>query len=621
MCGREEMSLRRLASCAVWISFAQAVASGCDANDACDQDFEDPTSLLLLQTQTQLTMGMQTVTTLRPATAADAEPPYYFAPLKQYAAEAAATAATQAAVKNGVSTAGPVDGVASPDPPVPGYVPVNGSALAPEPALNGSGLDKWDEDYITDSNYGPNFTVRAIDTPGVQPAEAARDLAGILFGVTAFLVFLAYVLNLTSALTQASMWCVTDKMVAAFIAALVMAGYRDTVDYFTSTQFYADYYLAGAFIRLVTVLLLLQLLFVSLHSSPQEDGNLRAVETLGSYALGFAAVDAFGGMQKLDGTDIAGINFSNSPGSALCGAGCAALLLGIGLHVLSAVRKTTSRDSNKTGWLDENEESEDEASAICIGFLLSQVALFCLTSSLPPVIGMPVLQDTSQVPSEAFVTITCFLACWLVFASCIWSFTKLRSLQEFHKYHRVEIMAVRLISMFLAWCCIRLGQIVFRSSSLAWLGSDDAVMQHLLFALVTSVSILLFVVLGTSLVPGSIEKGTPDYYILSSAAGLIAAYPWAQLFYLASESFGVSINAPEGHDRSLVLTQMRHPPRPNSGEDSLWQVVLLLSFAVLLAVPWKVYILPRSARTKTSILATGLRAVENAAERTLSRVS
>jgi hypothetical protein len=585
----------------------------------CNQEeLEDPQSLLLLQTQSQLTMAVQTITTLPPATAADAEPPYYIMPLRKAADREAANTT--------------IDGVVTdPDPPVPGYVPVNGDAIGPEPPLNGTGLDDMDKDYITDSNYGPGFVDQPIaEAPGIAPEKAARDLSLILFGVVFFLVFLAYVLHLTPAITQASMWCIMNKMVAAFIVGLCIAGYRDTTDYLTSSSFFANYYLAGAFIRFGTVVLLLEFLFFSCHSCAVEDDSLRAVETLGSYALGFAAIDAFGGLQQLDGSEIAGVDFSTSPGAALVAAGVAVLLLGAGMHIMSAVRKKSSHESRfeKTGMLDSNNESDDEAFAMCIGFLLSQVAIFCITSSLFPVDGMKAISDTSQIPLWPFMRILCGLSCWLVFASCIWSFERLKSLHDFQTYHRTEIMAVRLISMFLAWCCIRLGELIFRSSSQAWLGSGDAVMDHLSFALFSSVSVLLFVVLGTILVPGSLEKGTPDYYVLSSAVGLIAAVPWVQFCYVVSEPFGVSIYAPEGDVRQLALAQLtqaagsKHPERPASGGvDSLGQAVLLIVFAVLVSIPWKLYILPRSARKRTNIVVAGLRAVEHAAERALGRTS
>jgi len=47
-------------------------------------------------------------------------------------------------------------------------------------------------------------------------------------------------------------------------------------------------------------------------------------------------------------------------------------------------------------WLEESEEAEDDAFSICIGFLLCQVATFCVMDHLYPVDGVPALELASR---------------------------------------------------------------------------------------------------------------------------------------------------------------------------------------------------------------------------------
>lgn len=429
-------------------------------------------------------------------------------------------------------------------------------------------------------------------------APSPNSLAICLFGLLGTLVMSATILSCSQGTTKRAMWCILHKTIAAFGAAILVACFRDITNFFLPSSIAVNYYLLGPFMRLLLGLFVFKAV---IHLLADHD-NLIIASTLGKFFLGFVAIDAFDGLMRLDGTETAGINFAQSPGSASVAAMCSIVLMLGFIYMFTITRNNSPEVEVDAMRVEQHVELEDDAFAIATGFLICQVATFALMAQIFPVGGMPVLKDRSAIPYTAFAAVTAIFGAWLAVACMIWSFKRLKVAAQ---VNRIEHFIVRTTSLSLAWCCLRWGQLVLFSNLAQVVGEDDPMLGRLLNALVNSVGILLYAVIVTNMLRGSKsteEGGTPDFYALATALGLIIGQSWMSCFYRASAGFGIPTSAPEGVSRLLLLQQ---DPGQGAGAGGLLQVVLFLALFTLLLPVWKLCALPNIPRKSYASDVTG----------------
>jgi hypothetical protein len=232
------------------------------------------------------------------------------------------------------------------------------------------------------------------------------------------------------------------------------------------------------------------------------------------------------------------------------------------------------------------EELEDDAFSICVGFLFCQSATFILTSHLYPVAAVQPFEDQAQIPYVAMVVVTVCFALYELF----WGFNKGESMES---KARTMFLGVKTISMFLAWCCIRWGELVFWSSASKWAGAGDPVVQRLMLALSMSVLILFLAII----MPAS------DFSITGATMALVVGQTWMFLYYRVSSGFGISTEAPEQESRVLMFAQQAISPRLPGGAESgsLAQVALLSCLAAILIMAWKSFVMPKAKMVSTQL--------------------
>jgi hypothetical protein len=435
---------------------------------------------------------------------------------------------------------------------------------------------------LTQSGHVPE-SLGAVSSSSSQPAltdlpldydnrdTAATCLGVCLFGVLVVLTLVIYLIRIPSPKTQASIWSILSKVVAAFIAATLVACVRDVSDHFAQ-DVYKHYSLLIPLLRFLAVLLIVHVL---LYFLKWEDTSI-ATATLGAFVLGFAAIDLFDGVLRVDTSGL-GIHFKESPAAACIGTICIAGLLALCMVVATQLRKKAQVSHGvreHARWLEQSEEFEDEAFGIVVGFLLCQVATFGMMDSLFPTLSVPLLEKAA-IPLTASIAVDCVYAMWLALGCSVWSF-KRRRVPDM--VHRTEHLVVRTISMLLAWCVLRWGQLVFWSAQARWFAHADPMLARLIAALAFSVVSLLFVAFITSIVPESQEGGTPCFHVFSGSIGLLIGQSWMTCFYRASSGFGVAAF--------------------EAGQEKHWEIqVFLLSLLIALLIPvWKVYFVPHIAR-------------------------
>jgi len=462
-------------------------------------------------------------------------------------------------------------------------------------------LHQVDKNFITDDKSGLFF-----EGP---PGNPSTCLATCLFGFLVVMLSFVYLVTMTYPITQASSWSIFNKVVVAFCGALIMACYRDVTNYSAPQYILSHYFLLLPFLRLAAVLVALKLV---LHFF-RDDDNLLATANLGSFVLGFTAIDAFNGLLRLDGSQDVGINFAQSPGAAGVGACCcvAMMLLGIYFFTLMRSKQTEAYGAAASHgrWLEQSEEVEDDAFAIVTGFLVCQVATFGLmdlkhnAQGVYPAMGVPSVADQARIPYSALVAVIIIFALWQVIACSIWSFKRLKVTNQ---VHRIEHLIVRTTSTTLVWCILRWGQLVFFSEQGLWFGQSDPMLARLVMALGFSISTAVFVLVVTCVMRESEEGGTPDFHALSSSLGLLIGQSWMECFYRASAGFGVPSAPMLAGDAKLLGQQLPSRALPYGGDEwqSFIQVGLIAALLLLVVPVWKAYILPRVARKEHSVKET-----------------
>merc|ERR1719247_3618906 len=390
-------------------------------------------------------------------------------------------------------------------------------------------------------------------------------LAACIFGISTIFVLGVYLVKITSRVTQASAWSVINKMLAAFIAALLVACIRDVTNYCMPENINMEQFLLSPLCRLAAMFLIVKVL---LHYCKQED-SLIAISTLGSFVIGLTAIDLFDGILALDGTEEFGINFAQSPGSVWVGSMCCVGMMLFAMWLLTLQRNKSANSMEQSmshyygTWIEQSEDTDDDAFAIVTGFLMCQVALFAAEAKEYPTVKMPlILADEAPIPYKTFGVVTLLYALWLAIASIIWTFKRLRVT---HQFVRIEYLLVRTASMVFAWCVLRWGELVFWSSQQRWLGHLDPMCAR-----------------------------------LGAAFTFIVGQFWMSCFYRASAGF--SVPAVESEIGEIFHAQLGH----TRGNYSYIQLALILTLLLALLLLWRTRIVPHTPKKETSIRASAM---------------
>lgn len=472
---------------------------------------------------------------------------------------------------------------------------LNGQAIDPSPMVSQESIS-----YLAKvaSHQDPQIAENMEST--ISQGIPYVPLAACIFGISTIFVLGVYLVKITSRVTQASAWSVINKMLAAFIAALLVACIRDVTNYCMPDNINMEQFLLSPLCRLAAMFLIVKVL---LHYCKQED-SLIAISTLGSFVIGLTAIDLFDGILALDGTEEFGINFAQSPGSVWVGSMCCVGMMLFAMWLLTLQRNKSANSMEQSmshyygTWIEQSEDTDDDAFAIVTGFLMCQVALFAAEAKEYPTAKMPlILADESPIPYKTFGVVTLLYALWLAIASNIWTFKRLRVT---HQFVRIEYLLVRTASMVFAWCVLRWGELVFWSSQQRWLGHLDPMCARLGAAFTFIVGSFIFVFFVTSLLKDSKDDSTPDFYAPSSSLGLLVGQSWMSCFYRASAGF--SVPAVESEIGEIFHAQLGH----TRGNYSYIQLALILTLLLALLLLWRTRIVPHTPKKETSIRASAM---------------
>jgi len=396
-------------------------------------------------------------------------------------------------------------------------------------------------------------------------------MAWLLLGSIAFIMIIFYMVNSSDSDIRKATWAALSSTISIFCSVLIFNGTKEvSVDFFGDSP--GDHHapptlpsLCISFVRLTLFLIVVHTMLIIFRTNKW---FLKVCGTMGAHVVGFAAIDAFGGLQQF-------APFRNTPAlsSLVIPVTVFALILSwlvAGVLRRLLVRALGTRCEDAEVWDKQCELTENEFAGLVVGLIVSLVVRFFITGHLSPVHGAP----RGKTKQEIWLlgSASACLGVLVVVMTELLAGLKQEGAGQLSK--RIARVTLSTLAMSMGFCTLYWGQWFFwNSTSGRGVGDGDKMTARMVMAMVFSVLVFGAVYAVDSLADRAARRAVGLRELIGGLV-LTLGLSWEAAFLQAFEGVG---NSYEDHFAATVAD------------------VVLTGFLCGLVMPaWALYILPHA---------------------------